>query len=311
MNKTGIVWEPIYAEHLMSVYHPESPARIQGIKKLLSESDVGKNTVKINARPASKEELLWVHDPAYIKMIEKTAGKVVALDPDTTAGPMTWDAARMAAGGVIEAVKAVLEAKVDNAFAFVRPPGHHAEHDQARGFCFFNNIAIAAEYAIKKMGIKRIAIVDFDIHHGNGTQHAFYSRSDVFYMSTHRWPFFPGTGNRTEHGRDLGNGYTLNIPLERGDDEEFKDVYSRVIIPVIKEYKPELILVSAGYDAHTSDPIGGFSITTEAYNFVTKKIFDTAKECCGGKMVMVLEGGYNIATLRECIEGALNILEKE
>ena len=290
MSKTGIVWEPIYAEHVMSSYHPESPLRIKKIKEMLDSTKAGKEAVRLQVIPATKEQLAWVHDRKYIDSIEATEGKTVQLDPDTTACPVTWKAACMSAGGTIKCVDALFTGAVKNAYAFVRPPGHHAERDHAKGFCFFNNIAIAAEFAIKEHGVKRIAIVDFDIHHGNGTQNTFYRRSDVFYISTHRWPFFPGSGNRTERGEGLGRGYTLNIPLSKGDDEEFKQLYGSVIPDVITEYRPELILVSAGYDAHETDPLGGFYASTETYSLITEKLVETAKNCCDGKIVFFLEG---------------------
>jgi acetoin utilization deacetylase AcuC-like enzyme len=293
----------------MSASHVESPARISRIKHIIENSEAGRASIKLKARPATKEEIAWVHDKDYIDSIEETSGKVVPLDPDTTACPVTWDAACMAAGGVIEATKAVLDHKVDNAFAFVRPPGHHAETARAMGFCFFNNIAIAAEYAIRKYGLKRVVIVDFDIHHGNGTQHSFYNRSDVFYISTHRWPFYPGSGSRAEHGEGEGVGYTLNVPFETGDDAELKDIYKRVIIPVIDEYEPELILVSAGYDAHNADPLGGLSLSTEAFDWLTGELKAAAERSCNGKIVMILEGGYNVEALAECAEGALKTLQ--
>lgn len=310
MNKTGVVWEPIFSQHVMTTTHPESPARMLSVKDALDNSKAGKATIKIPARPATKEEIAWVHDSDYINVVEKTAGNVVPLDPDTTAGPRSWEAACMAAGGVMEAVKAVFDGELDNAFAFVRPPGHHAERDHAKGFCLFNNIAIAAEYAIRKYDLKRVVIVDFDVHHGNGTQNKFYDRSDLLFISTHRWPFYPGSGSRDEHGEGEGRGYTLNVPLGRGDDEEYRDVYENAVIPLIEEYNPELVLVSAGYDAHAMDPLGGFSLTTETFNWLTEKLVSVAKKCCGGKIIMVLEGGYNVEALRECAEGALNVLEE-
>lgn len=310
MNRTGVIWEPIYTEHVMNRFHPETPARLLGIKEVLDKTEVGKQTVKLRARPATKDEIAWVHDKEYIDLIEKTEGKTVALDPDTTACPKTWESALMAAGGTMECVRAVIEGEVDNAYAFVRPPGHHAESSMARGFCIFNNIAIAAEYAVRKHDIKRIAIVDFDVHHGNGTEHAFYDRPDVFYISTHRWPYYPGTGSRNDHGQGKGKGYTLNIPFAGGaDDGEYRKVYEEIVFPVVAEYKPEIILVSAGYDAHQSDVMGGMNVTTETYNWITQGLLDVANRCCNGNLVMVLEGGYDIEALKECVEGALKVLE--
>lgn len=309
MAKTGVVWDPIYAEHTMGSYHPESPLRIKKIGEMLAESQVGKRAVRIGARPALKDELAWVHDPKYIDKIESTAGKSVVLDPDTSTSPRTWDAACMAAGGVIECVRSVFDRGVDNAYAFVRPPGHHAERNHAMGFCIFNNVAIAAEYALRKCGAKRVAIIDFDIHHGNGTQNAFYSRSEVYYISTHRWPFYPGSGAAGERGTGLGKGYTLNVPLERGDDEEFREIYGGVVPTEMRKYGPDLILISAGYDAHETDPLGGFFVTTETYNWLAKQLISVAKECCDGRIVLTLEGGYNTDSLKICAEGALSALE--
>lgn len=310
MSKTGIVWEPIYTEHVMTDYHPESPERLIGVKEVLDKTEAGKSAVRIPARSATKEEVGWVHDSDYINYMEKTAGHTVQLDPDTAACPKTYEAALMAAGGVIECVKAVMEGKVDNAYAFVRPPGHHAESFRAMGFCIFNNIAVAAEYAIREYGLKKVVIVDCDVHHGNGTQAVFYDRSDVFYISTHRWPYYPGTGSREEHGEGKGKGYTLNIPFSAGaDDQEFKRVYSEIVIPVVEEYKPDLILVSAGYDGHMDDPLGGLDITTDTYNWLMRQLVDTAEKCCGGKLVVVLEGGYSVPALKACVEGALKEME--
>lgn len=310
MNRTGVVWEPIFAGHVMGRFHPESPGRIMGIKDVLDGTAAGKACKRIPARPATKDEIAWVHAREYIDYIESTKGRTEMLDPDTTACPLTWEAACMAAGGTIECVKAVLSGDVDNAYAFVRPPGHHAERDSAMGFCVFNNIAMAAEYAVKKHGLKKIAIVDFDVHHGNGTEHAFYKRPDVFYISTHRSPFYPGTGAREEHGEGAGKGFNLNVPFPAGTgDAEFKKVYADIVIPVIEEYCPELLLVSAGYDAHKDDPLGGLEVSTGTYNWLTSEFVKAAKKCCNGALVFVLEGGYNVDALKECAEGALKEME--
>lgn len=311
MLKTGYVWEKIYTEHVMSSFHPESPLRLQSIKEILDNSDMKDKLVKIPARLSLKEEIAWIHDSAYIDLVEGTKGRTVDLDPDTTACPKTWEAACMAVGGGIEAVKAVLKKRVNNAYAFLRPPGHHAEQGNAMGFCIFNNIAVAAEYAIKKHDLKRVAIIDFDIHHGNGTEQAFYKRSDVFYISTHRWPFYPGTGAANERGEGLGKGYNLNIPMQNGDDEDFYKVYHDTVVPEISIYKPELILVSAGYDAHNIDPLGGFNLTTDFYNWLTSELLKTANKICNGKIVFFLEGGYNTKALADCTKNALRIMTKK
>jgi len=195
---------------------------------------------------------------------------------------------------------------VFNAFAFVRPPGHHAERARAMGFCLFNNVAIGAEYALRQYTLKRVAILDFDVHHGNGTQWSFYDRPDIFYLSLHRYPFFPGSGARREEGEKRGKGTTCNIPFSGGEgDEEYLKMYEKEVIPVLRDFKPELILVSAGFDAHERDPLGGMSVTSQGYGVMAQKILGLAHECCEGKVVMVLEGGYDLHGLSESVEVVL------
>jgi len=308
---TGFVFEEIYLEHKMGVMHPESPRRLEAIREVLSEIDATK-LVRIPARPASIEELRLIHTPEYIDYIVSTKGKSVMLDPDTSTSPLSYDAAAMAVGGTIKAIDAVVDGRVRNAFAFVRPPGHHAEKERAMGFCIFNNVAIGAEYAIRVKGLKKVAILDFDVHHGNGTQDAFYDRSDVLYISTHRWPFYPGTGSREEKGEGDGFGYTVNIPFSRGaDDAEYKKVYSEIVFPILTEYAPDMILVSAGYDAHVDDPIGGMNLTTDGFNWITEGVLDIANKTSGGKIIFVLEGGYSTSALKESVKGALEIISAD
>jgi acetoin utilization deacetylase AcuC-like enzyme len=265
---------------------------------------------KLAERDATKEEIALIHDENYIKRIEETDGReLTALDPDTSANAFTWKAALRAAGGFLACVAAVQGEEFDNAYAFVRPPGHHAEHARAMGFCFFNNIAIGAEWLIKQAGLERVAIVDFDVHHGNGTQHAFYKRGDVFFASTHRFPFYPGTGAADETGEGEGREATLNIPLAAGadDDDHFRAIEG-VIIPAVMKFQPQFLLVSSGYDGHVRDPLGGMRVTTAGYERIMGSLVGLARECCSGKLAVVLEGGYDLAALRECAEVSLEAM---
>lgn len=308
---TAVIWDERYTEHIMGVFHPESPARLWNIKEVLDNDPIGKSCLKIDPREATFEEISWIHDPVYIEQIQATEGKKeVMLDADTSTSPLSWEAAKLAAGGVMVCVDAVMDKKASNAFAFIRPPGHHAERDHAMGFCIFNNVAIAAEYAIRKRGLKKVVIVDIDVHHGNGTQHAFDHRSDVLYISTHRFPFYPGTGSRSELGAGEGKGYTLNVPMHVGSgDAEFVNAFSHEVIPKIEWFEPDMIFVSAGFDIHERDPIGGMLVTTSGIEWIVRTLVETAKKVCQGRVVFVLEGGYNLSVLRECVKVTLQAME--
>lgn len=309
MSKTAVIWDARYLNHDMGPWHPESPARLQAIRRVLTETTVGKNATLLEPRFATQEEISLVHDFEYVKKIEKTAGLEVRLDPDTSTSPGSWDAARLAVGGLLNAVDAVFDGRAANAFAFIRPPGHHAERARAMGFCLFNNVAIAAEYAIQTKNCRRVVIMDYDVHHGNGTQWSFYDRPDVFYISTHRYPFYPGTGSRREEGEGKGKGYTLNIPFPGGEgDEEYLLAFDREVLPAIRQYAPDLILVSAGYDAHRLDPLGGMNVTAAGFAQMTSGILQVAKQVCGGKTVFTLEGGYSLEGLAESVEKCLEVM---
>lgn len=287
----------------MGPHHPELPSRLLAIKEVLEDVKVATYLIKLSPHPATKEEIALVHDEDYIAKIESTKGKSVFLDPDTSTSPETYDAALLAVGGVIACVDYVMSGL--KAFAFVRPPGHHAEKDRAMGFCFFNNVAIGAEYAIKRYGLKRVAILDFDVHHGNGTQNHFYDRKDVFFASSHAYPAYPGSGRSEETGIGDGKGFTLNLPLKAGEgDAEFQSAW-REIITAIRKYSPELIMVSAGFDAHEDDPIGGLNITTECFRWLARELIKLAKHTSGGRILFVLEGGYSITALKSCVRAML------
>jgi len=310
MAITGIIWDVRFTKHEMGFGHPESPNRLFAIKEVLDGDGVGVHLKHLETRIATKEELTTIHTAAYVEEVERTAGDCCTyLDPDTIACSATWDAAQLAAGAVLVLTDEVLSGRLTNAFALVRPPGHHSERNKAMGFCFFNNIAIGAEYAKNKYNLERIAIIDFDVHHGNGTQHSFYDRPDIFFASIHRYPFYPGSGLADEKGAGEGRGTTLNIPLEYGaTDDTYKQVFDKQIIPAITKFKPQLILVSAGYDSHERDPLGGMRVTTDGFGWMTQALADIARECCDNKLLFVLEGGYDLKALRDSVETSLEVL---
>lgn len=291
----------------MGSYHAESPARLFAVKEVIEDVKIAQYLTKLHPRPATKEEIAWVHDKDYIASIEATKGRSVYLDPDTSTSPDSWKAALLAAGGAIACVDHTIGVRPPTpSFAFVRPPGHHAERDHAMGFCIFNNIAIAAEHALKKRGLKKIAIVDFDVHHGNGTQHHFYGRKDVFFASTHVMPFYPGTGASSEKGIGEGAGFTLNVPLANGaGDAEFKAAWKNVMIPAVERFQPELILVSAGFDAHENDPMGVMYVTTGGFRWLAEELVALAKRVCNKRLTFVLEGGYSLTALKSCVRATL------
>lgn len=308
--KTAVVWDSRCTLHEMGPGHPESPARLFAIKEVLDGDGVGREVGRIEARPAAEGELAFVHDERYIRRIAETAGKEeTPLDPDTTANDSSWEAARLAAGGLIRCVEEVEAGRFGNAFAFVRPPGHHAERAYAKGFCLFNNVAIAAEWLIRHGKAERVAIIDFDVHHGNGTQHAFSKRPDVFFASLHRFPFYPGTGAADEIGEGEGRGATLNVPLAAGaDDDAYRRALGDRVIPAVERFGPEFLLLSAGFDAHVRDPLGGMRVTTAGFGRMMEAILLLARECCGGRAVATLEGGYDLRALRDAVEAQLEAM---
>lgn len=303
--QTGIVREDIYMEHVMDFYHPESPERLKRIYAMLDE--IGPNNLtRIPARDATHDEIAYIHEPSYINSIYATKGKSIRLDPDTSTSPKSYEAAIKAVGGLLNLVDALMEGKIDNGFALVRPPGHHAEKNRAMGFCLFNNIAIAARYATKKHNIKRVIIIDFDLHHGNGTQHSFYRDQDVLYFSTHQYPYYPGTGWIDEVGDGDGRGYTVNVPFSYGmDDNDYIFAFKEVLVPISDMYKPELILVSAGFDAHFNDPLGGMRVTEEGYAAMTNIILSIAQKHCNGRVLYALEGGYGLDGLTKSVRAVI------
>ena len=306
-KNTGIVEDLRYLRHGAGSAHPETSERLIAIYEMLDNPDMAWKFTAIDARHATHEELERVHKPSFVDFIAQTAGKpMTMLDPDTMATAETYDTARLAAGGFMNAIDSVMSGATDNAFALVRPPGHHAQAATAAGFCIFNNIAVGARHAMARWGVERILIADWDIHHGNGTQEAFYEESRVLYFSTHQTPGYPGTGGAEEIGKGAGLGYTLNVPLRPGADDAFYvRIFRELLAPVVRSFRPELILVSAGFDPYIGDPLGEMRVTPEGFACLTRILLDLAEEWCGGRLAMVLEGGYNVQGLTKCVRAVL------
>jgi acetoin utilization deacetylase AcuC-like enzyme len=306
-RKTGIVKDKRYLKHSAGHAHPESPERLAAIYEMLNNPSMAWKFMEIEPREATHKEIETIHTPSYVEYIASTAGeRSVYLDPDTATSPESYEIARLAVGGLCNAIDSVIEGKADNAFAFVRPPGHHAEADSAAGFCIFNNVAIGAMHAIVKHGLKRILIVDWDLHHGNGTQHSFYSDPRILYFSTHQYPYYPGTGSLQEVGQGKGEGYTINVPLRGGaGDASFVKIFRKILRPVALEFKPELVLLSAGFDTYFQDPLGSMRVTPEGFAALTRILLEIADSCCRGRLVAVLEGGYHVAGLTKSVKTVL------
>ncbi len=310
MSKTGIIHDPRYLLHETGNFHPERPDRLRAIEKRLKEDHWLEKFQEISPRKATSDEILLVHDREHLEQVAHTAEKEgVYLDGDTFAGPNTYDISLLAAGGLLEAIDRVVAGELQNAFALVRPPGHHAERSYSMGFCIFNNVGVAAEYLIKKHHFKKVAVIDYDVHHGNATQHMFYDRPDIFYISTHRYPFYPGTGAASEKGKGAGAGYTLNVPMSAGEgDAEYQAVFQDKIIPALREYRSDFLLVSAGFDAHFRDPLGGMRVTEQGFHYMTKELVQVAQNYCDGKIVFTLEGGYDLEGLSKSVEEVFKVL---
>ena len=314
MNRTGIVKDRRYMEHVMDPGHPESPERLGEIYQMIEEEEMrGRFLGKVRPRPATREEIEMVHSPAYIDLVASTADKpYVRLDMDTSTCAKSYETALLAAGGLLELIKVVMQGKLNNGFALVRPPGHHAEKDRAMGFCLFNNIAIGARYALRNFSLQRILIVDWDVHHGNGTQNSFYEDPQVLYFSTHRYGFFyPGTGGATEVGKGRGEGFTVNVPFSTGaSDADYGNIFEKLLKPIALEYQPQLILVSAGFDTHYNDPLGGMDVSEKGYARMTQILMEIAGATAQGKLVLTLEGGYNVTSQKRSVKAVLEELSQ-
>jgi acetoin utilization deacetylase AcuC-like enzyme len=296
--KVGLVYDPLYLEHDLET-HPENARRLRAVMSLLEEAGLIGRLESIAARDASTDELGWVHTAEHVARVREWAAQGGAwADADTYICDRSYDAALRAAGGCLAATEAVLGGGVGSAFCLVRPPGHHATPTRAMGFCLFNNIAIAAELARRRHGLERVAIVDFDVHHGNGTQEAFYEEANVLYYSSHLYPFYPGSGHWREVGQGAGRGATVNVPLPGGcGDGEYRRVGAEILTPVLRRFQPELILASAGFDGHFSDPLAGMSLSVAGFGEIVATVKALAEELCEGRLVLTLEGGYDLTAL--------------
>ncbi|MFQ6100112.1 MAG: histone deacetylase [Anaerolineae bacterium] len=295
---TAYVYDPIYLEHDLPS-HPENARRLKRILKTLEDEGMLARLKPLKPRPATIEELQRVHTAVHIERVQRVAQAGGGhLDPDTYVSPRSFDAALMAAGGVVQAVEAVLAGEVANGFALVRPPGHHATATRAMGFCLFNNVAVAARAALAGGQVERIFIADFDVHHGNGTQDAFADDPAVFYFSSHQYPYYPGTGLWNETGRGAGEGTLLNVPLPAGvGDGGYAQVFAELVWPLAEQFRPDLILVSAGYDAHWSDPLALMNLSLTGYAWLGQELVRMAEQLCDGQIVFTLEGGYQLDVL--------------
>ena len=308
---TGLVKDERYLRHWMGAYHVESPERLQVIYEAIEERFSASSFQLIPPRPAREEEILWIHEKSYYEQLAATQGKEwVVLDPDTSTCRDSFSTALLAAGGLMAAARAIMEGKVTNAFALIRPPGHHAEKNRAMGFCLFNNVALAAEYLLRNFSVDKILIIDWDVHHGNGTQHSFAERSDVLYFSLHQYPHYPGTGHWEEIGTGPGEGFTINCPLSPGKgDADYLYVFERILDPVIEAFQPEFILVSAGFDPHLEDPLSGMQLSSQGFAALTHFLLEQAVRTAQAHLLFTLEGGYALKALARSVVAVLEQLQ--
>ncbi len=309
-RKTAVLHSEVFLAHDPGPGHVETPRRLEGLYRELGRDEHRSRFIFPDFAPASEDTLALNHDRKYIARVASTAGKPFeALDPDTYTSARSYEAACLAAGAAVGAVDLVIDGGADNAFALVRPPGHHAEYSEARGFCLFNNIAVAARHALNNRGLQRVLIVDWDLHHGNGTQHSFYDTDQVLFFSTHQYPYFPGSGALAETGRGPGEGCTINVPLAGGqDDAAFARIFNELLVPVARQYRPDLILVSAGFDTYSGDPLGTMMVSEEGYAYMTGVLVELAAELCGGRLVLMLEGGYDLGIMERGVMACLGEL---
>lgn len=309
MRRTAVYRDNLFLEHEPGFGHVESPERIRVLYEELDRDDTGKHFVYPSFDPASLETIGLNHSPKHVKRVAETRGLAHEfLDADTQTSPMSFDAACLAVGALTDGMQRIVDREIDNAFCLVRPPGHHAEYDRSMGFCLFNNVAVAARWARVNLGMERIFIMDWDLHHGNGTQHSFYGSDSVLYCSTHQFPHYPGTGSVSEAGEGRGEGYTLNIPLPGGQgDLDFALIFRDLVCPVARQYRPDFILVSCGFDIYGGDPLGAMRVSPAGFAAMTRFLQNLADEVCEGRILITLEGGYNLSGMRD---GGLAVLSE-
>ena len=302
MLQTGIVLDARYQDHNPGQGHPE---RAERIGTLLSRFASYKRDglKRFDPRHATHEEIALVHDTSLIGRVAASAGlEAAAFDADTRVSAQSYETALLATGGLLTILDAVMEREVDNGFALVRPPGHHAERNRAMGFCLFNSVAVGAQYLRERFGLSRILVMDWDLHHGNGTQHSFYDDPGVLYLSTHQYPYYPGTGAAEEAGQGSGEGYTVNLPLSAGwGDVAIVPLFEEVIDPICRQFQPEFVLISAGFDAHARDPLGGLTVTAEGFTALARILLRVARDHAQGRCAAILEGGYDLEGLETSV----------
>ena len=304
---TLVLTDPKFLDHDPGPGHVESPARLDAIMSEIGRLPIPGVLIE-TPRAATDVEIEAVHKPVYRARLASLAGEYATLDADTAVSPGSWEAATLAAGAAIGAVEAVMQGRAENAFALVRPPGHHARPGAAMGFCLINNAAVAAE-AARRAGAQRVLIVDWDVHHGNGTQEIFAARPDVLYMSVHQYPFYPGTGGAEEVGVGAGLGATVNCPLPGGQgDADYGAVFHDLFLPAGRSFAPDLVIVSAGFDAHARDPLAEMRVTERGFAAMASALSELAAGTCGGKLVLLLEGGYDLAALAASVRASLEVL---
>ncbi|HMV43490.1 MAG TPA: histone deacetylase [Leptospiraceae bacterium] len=308
--KTALAYREEFLDHETGQQHPENYQRLVSIINKIKSTSYYSELIQPEIREATEDEIATIHSSAYIKDFQKRVKQGVGyFDGDTPYSSGSFKAATLASGSGIALADVILRGEADNGIALVRPPGHHAEKYHAMGFCMFNNIAITAKY-LQSKGIQKIFILDWDVHHGNGTENSFYADDTVFFASTHQYPFYPGSGAETDIGTGKGKGFNLNIPLSRGSsNEDYLNAFTEKIVPAIDRFQPDFILVSAGFDAHKDDPLGGMNLTSSVYERFTDIIRKKAEEHCKGKLISFLEGGYNLSALADSVEAHIAALK--
>ena len=311
--KTAYVHDPVFQTHNTGMGHPERSARLSAVQELISRQDWYGNLQQVAAVPVEQRWIELVHRPGYAERIRQACadGSPWIDTPDVAVSTESAEVASRATGSLLALADEVMEGNADNGFALVRPPGHHAEHDAAMGFCLYNSVAIAARYLQQRHGVERVLILDWDVHHGNGTQHTFERDPSVMFISLHQYPHYPGTGARSETGAGAGEGATVNCPMSPGSgDEHYRQAFEEVVLPKARAFNPDFILVSAGFDAHQADPLGFINLTDESYAWMTRAVMDLADQCCAGRLAAVLEGGYDLQALARSVTEHVRVLHQ-